>query len=87
MTDIKLIEGEDFYYNDEGKMVLTRKYLLNRGYCCQSGCHNCPYGFLDKTEIDPNEPSEFRDNWSDTKSDQQRGEEYLAKYGDLFEED
>jgi hypothetical protein len=43
----KLTEGEDFYW--EGNyMVLTENYLLNRGYCCQSGCRHCPYGFKRK---------------------------------------
>ena len=22
---------------------LTREFLLNRGFCCDSGCKNCPY--------------------------------------------
>ncbi len=26
-------------------MVFTKDYLLKRGYCCQNGCLNCPYGF------------------------------------------
>lgn len=26
-------------------MVLTAKYLLNRGYCCGNGCKHCPYGY------------------------------------------
>ncbi|NNC94981.1 MAG: hypothetical protein HKN92_05415 [Chitinophagales bacterium] len=38
-----LEEGIDFYYNEDGLMVLTKSYLLNRGYCCNSGCLNCPY--------------------------------------------
>ena len=39
-----LIEGEDFYF--EGPyMVFTAKYLLERGYCCKSGCRHCPYGY------------------------------------------
>lgn len=39
-----LIEGEDFYY--EGPyMVFTAKYLRERGYCCESGCRHCPYGY------------------------------------------
>ena len=39
-----LIEGEDFYY--EGPyMVFTEKYLRERGYCCESGCRHCPYGY------------------------------------------
>ena len=40
----ELIEGEDFYY--EGPhMVFTEKFLKERGYCCESGCRHCPYGF------------------------------------------
>lgn len=37
-----LIEGLDFYFED-GLMVLTSRYLLNRGYCCGNGCRHCPY--------------------------------------------
>lgn len=38
------IEGEDFYW--EGPyMVFTAKFLKDRGYCCESGCRHCPYGF------------------------------------------
>lgn len=36
------VEGIDFYF-DEGLMVLTRKYLVDRGICCDSGCRHCPY--------------------------------------------
>ena len=36
------VEGLDFYF-DEGLMVLTRRYLVNRGYCCGNGCRHCPY--------------------------------------------
>jgi len=40
----KLIEGEDFYF--EGPyMVFTEKFLRERGYCCESGCRHCPYGY------------------------------------------
>lgn len=41
----KKVEGEDYYYNAEGYIVFTEKYHLKRGYCCQSGCKHCPYGF------------------------------------------
>jgi len=41
----ELIEGEDFYYNEEGLMVLTEKYHLERGYCCGNGCRHCPYNY------------------------------------------
>lgn len=40
----KLVEGVD-YYLENGLFVLTERYLLRRGYCCQSGCRHCPYGF------------------------------------------
>lgn len=38
-----LTEGIDYYFNEEGLMVLTEKYLLERGYCCGNGCKHCPY--------------------------------------------
>lgn len=44
MTQRNLVEGVDFYW--EGPyMVFTEKYLKERGYCCESGCRHCPYGF------------------------------------------
>ncbi len=48
----QLEEGVDFYW-DGPYMVFTAKYLLDRGYCCQSGCRHCPYGFTksDATEV------------------------------------
>jgi hypothetical protein len=36
------VEGLDFYF-DDGLMVLTRHYLLERGTCCDTGCRHCPY--------------------------------------------
>ena len=33
------------YYIENGLYVFTEHYLLKRGYCCQSGCRHCPYGF------------------------------------------
>jgi hypothetical protein len=41
----QLIEGEDFYYNEQGFVVLTEKYHLKKGYCCGNGCKHCPYLF------------------------------------------
>ena len=40
-----LIEGEDFYYNEKGLMVLTAAYHLAKGYCCGIGCLHCPYNY------------------------------------------
>ena len=42
----KLIEGEDFYYNEQGYIVLTARYHLERGNCCGNGCKHCPYNFV-----------------------------------------
>ena len=40
----ELVEGEDFYW-EAGRMVFTAAFLRKRGFCCQSGCRHCPYGF------------------------------------------
>ncbi len=40
-----MIEGEDFYYNQQGYVVLTESYHRERGYCCGNGCLHCPYDF------------------------------------------
>lgn len=40
-----LQEGIDYVIDELGRWVFTREYLLKRGYCCKSGCRNCPYGF------------------------------------------
>jgi hypothetical protein len=37
-----LVEGID-YTVEEGKVVFTATFLLGRGFCCNSGCRNCPY--------------------------------------------
>ena len=36
---------DDYYFNNEGYVVFTAKYLLDRGYCCGNGCKNCPYDY------------------------------------------
>jgi hypothetical protein len=41
-----LIEGEDFYYNEDGNMVLTAAYHLKKGFCCGNGCRHCPYEYI-----------------------------------------
>ena len=46
----KLIEGEDFYYNDMGYIVLTAKYHLDKGSCCGNGCLHCPYDYANVPE-------------------------------------
>lgn len=41
----ELIENIDYYINKDGYVVLTEKFLLNRGYCCGNGCLHCPYQY------------------------------------------
>ena len=41
----KLKEGVDFYYNEQGFVVLTEKYHLDKGFCCGNGCKHCPYEY------------------------------------------
>ena len=40
-----LAEGEDYYFNEDGYIVLTEKYHLQKGFCCGNGCKHCPYNF------------------------------------------
>jgi len=40
-----LTENIDYYFNADGLMVLTAKYLLDRGYCCGNGCRHCQYEY------------------------------------------
>jgi hypothetical protein len=46
--NIELEEG-DFYFTHEGYKCFTEQYHLKRGYCCESNCRHCPYGFDAKT--------------------------------------
>lgn len=65
----ELIQNVDYYINPDGDLVFTKKYHLNRGYCCQSGCIHCPYRHEDK--IDPNIPAELQSNWSKDFSEEE----------------
>jgi hypothetical protein len=40
-----MIEGVHYYVNEEGLVVMTALYLLERGYCCGNGCKHCPYDY------------------------------------------
>jgi hypothetical protein len=50
------IEGEDFYYNEQGFIVLTAKYHLDRGHCCGNGCRHCPYEYINVPDRPPQTP-------------------------------
>lgn len=45
MKKIIPLEEGDFYWTEGGYRVFTEQYLLKRGYCCESNCRHCPYGF------------------------------------------
>jgi len=70
-----LIEGVDFYLDENQNMVFKEKFLLQRGYCCESGCSHCPYGFSKK--VDSNIPVELQDPWKEEKE----------KNDELFDDD
>ena len=40
----ELIEGVHFY-REGPYLVFTELYLRERGYCCESGCRHCPWGY------------------------------------------
>ncbi|UTW64675.1 hypothetical protein KFE98_08955 [bacterium SCSIO 12741] len=44
----KNLDPEDYYHHENGYLVFTEKYHLKRGYCCESGCRHCPYGYKEK---------------------------------------
>ena len=33
----------DFYYDEQGRRVMTESYHKRRGWCCNNGCKHCPY--------------------------------------------
>lgn len=39
----KLIEGIDYYINEDKLYVFTSWYHLRKGYCCGNDCKHCPY--------------------------------------------
>ncbi len=45
-----LVEGEDYYRNKKGLVVLTEAHHIRRGYCCGMACLHCPYHFEGVTD-------------------------------------
>jgi Family of unknown function (DUF5522) len=50
-----LIEGDDFYYNEQGFFVFTADWHLKKGYCCGNGCLHCPFDYRNVPEPQKNE--------------------------------
>jgi len=55
-----MIEGVHYYVNEEGLVVMTARYLLERGYCCGNGCKHCPYDYENVPEPRRSELLEVR---------------------------
>jgi hypothetical protein len=53
-------EDEDSYF-DGPYLVFTEAYHLKRGYCCQSGCRHCPYGFVKDQAVVADSPETEQD--------------------------
>ena len=51
----ELIEGVHYYLNQDGLMVFTEQYHLEKGYCCGLGCLHCPYNYENVPEPKKNE--------------------------------
>ena len=56
-----MIEGIDYYLNEDGLMVFTEAYHLKRGYCCKNKCKHCPWGF-GKKKTNPGKGNEHKQN-------------------------
>lgn len=51
MKQNDLKEGIHFYTDQDGYIVLTEKYLLEKGFCCGMGCFHCPYNYGNAPEL------------------------------------
>ena len=71
----------DFYINKDGNTVFTQEFHLRRGYCCESGCKHCPYGFGDTEDEEVSQtPLELRKKTDDDQiSDEDLAEYYLTQ--------
>lgn len=54
-----MIEGVDYYFNEQGLMVFTTAYHLKRGKCCKNKCLHCPWNF-GKTNKQQSPKSSFK---------------------------
>ena len=37
------MDNNEYYINENGKVVFTSDYHIKRGHCCGSGCKHCPF--------------------------------------------
>jgi hypothetical protein len=57
-----LTEDLHYYWNEDGLIVLTAQYHLEKGYCCGNGCRHCPYDFENVPEPRRSELTEHKEN-------------------------
>jgi len=60
-------QQDDFYFDKNGLMVFTEKFLLKRGSCCGNGCKHCPYNYENVPEGLRKKLLEVRDNENSKK--------------------
>jgi hypothetical protein len=56
MKQKELIEGTHYYINEEGYIVLTSLFHLEKGFCCGMGCLHCPYNHENVPETQAPKP-------------------------------
>ena len=39
------IEGLHYYLNEDGYVVFTAQYHMEKGFCCGYGCLHCPFQY------------------------------------------
>jgi len=42
--DAESLGNEGYFDPQTGLFVMTTRYLIERGTCCESRCRHCPYG-------------------------------------------
>jgi hypothetical protein len=38
-------QNPDYYFDENGLLVMTEHFLKKRGFCCGNGCRHCPYNY------------------------------------------
>lgn len=57
----QFLEGIHYYINEDGFIVLTKQYHLEKGFCCGMGCLHCPYNYEKVSELTPKPSQKNRD--------------------------
>lgn len=63
----KYKEGVHFYY-ENGLVILTEKFHLERGRCCHNDCRHCPYDKDNGNQKTRNEVCKIKKQTNDSKT-------------------